>query len=81
MKGRIRFMTAINPAYAHANQIICRAERLLVVPHKKSRLPAVKARYPRLPNARTTTRDRGNDFQAWAIYTDGGARLADGETL
>ena len=43
--------------------------------------PAAKARYPHLPNARTTTRERGNDFQGWAIYTDGGTRLSDGETL
>ena len=36
--------------------------------------------YPHLPNGRTTTRERGNDFQGWAIYTDGGTRLGDGET-
>ena len=28
-----------------------------------------------------TTRDKGNAFQGWAIYTDGRTRLADGETL
>ena len=37
--------------------------------------------YPHLSNGRTTTRERGNDFQGWAIYTDGGTRLGDGETL
>ena len=41
----------------------------------------LKARYPYLPNARPTTRERGNDFQGWAIYTDGGTRVVDGETL
>ena len=71
MKGRIRFLTTIAPAYAHAHQSICLAGRLLVVSHQKFRLPAAKARYPHLPNSRTTTRERGNDFQGWAVYTDG----------
>ena len=48
---------------------------------KNFRLPKPNARYPHLPNARSTTRERGNDFQGWAIYTDGGTRLVDGETL
>ena len=48
---------------------------------QKFRLLAAKARYPHLPSVRTTTRERGNGFQGWAIYTDGGTRLADGETL
>ena len=71
MEGRVRFLTTIAPAYAHAHQSICFAGRLLVVPHQKFRLPAAKARYPHLPNSRTTTRERGNDFQGWAVYTDG----------
>ena len=45
------------------------------------RVVAAKVRYPHLPNIRTTTRDKGNNFQGWAIYTDGGARIVDGETL
>ena len=71
MEGRVRFLTTIAPAYAHAHQSICFAGRLLVVPHQKFRLPAAKAWYPHLPNSRTTTRERGNDFQGWAVYTDG----------
>ena len=39
-----------------------------------------KAPYPHHPNARTTTRERGNDFQGWANYTEGSTRLTDGET-
>ena len=81
MKGRIRFMTAITPAYALADQLKCLAGRHPVVPHQKFRLPAAKAWYPHLPNARTITRERGNDFQGWAVYTDGCTRLTDGETL
>ena len=78
VRGRVRFMTAITPAYAHAYQLVCLAGRLPMVPHQKFRLPTAKARYPHLPNARTTLRERGNDFQGWAVHTDG-TRLADGE--
>ena len=39
------------------------------------------SRYPYLPNARSITRERGNDYRGWAIYTDGGTRVVDGETL
>ena len=81
MKGRVRFMTAITPAYAHAYQLICLTRHIPVVPNQKFRLPAAKARYPHLPNIRTTTRDKGNASQGWAIYTDMGSRLVDGETL
>ena len=51
MKGRIRVMTAITPACAHAYQVTC----LAAVPSQKFRLPAAKARYPHLTNARTAT--------------------------
>ena len=44
---------------------ICLAGRLLVVSHQKFRLPAAKARYPHLPNSRSTTREEGNDFHGW----------------
>ena len=71
MKGTIRFMTAITPAYAQTYQLIYLTRRILVVPREKFRLPAAKARYPHLPNSRTTTRERGNDFQGWAIYVTG----------
>ena len=81
MKGRIRFMTAITPAYAHAYQESCVTRHMPAVPRLNFRLLKPEARCPHLPNIRTTTRERGNDFQGWAIYTDGGTRLVDGETL
>ena len=81
MKGRIRLMTAITPAHAHAYLATCLARHLPAVPHQNFRLPKLKARYPYLPNARSTTRERGNDYRGWAIYTDGGTRIVDGETL
>ena len=73
MKGRIRFMTALSNDMSiktHAGY-----------PGKKFRLPKPKARYPYLPNARSTTRERGNDYGGWAIETDSGTRVVDGETL
>ena len=81
MKGRIRFMTAITPAYAHAYQTTCLVRHLPAVPHHNFRLPQPKAKYPFLPNARSLTRERGNDYRGWAIYTDGGTRIVDGEYL
>ena len=72
MKGRIRFLTAITPTYAHAYHLICLTRHIPLVPGQKFRLPAAKARHPHLPNIRTTTRDKGNDFQGWAIYNDNG---------
>ena len=32
------------------------------------RLPKPKAKFPHLPNVRTTTRERGNDFHGWTIF-------------
>ena len=32
------------------------------------------------PDIRTTTREKGNDFQGWAIYTEGGTRVSEGKT-
>ena len=81
MKGRSRFMRAITRAFAHAYQVTCLTRQMPVVASQKFRLPCAKARYPHLSNARTAARKRGNDFQGWAVYTDGGTRLADGETL
>ena len=40
-----------------------------------------KSRYPYLPNDRSRTSERGNDYHGWAIFTDGGTRVVDGETL
>ena len=51
------------------------------VPRRNFRLPKLEARYPHLPNIRTTRREGSDDFQVWAIYTDGGTRVVDGETL
>ena len=74
-------MTAITPACAHACQATRLTAHMPAVPHQNFRLPMLKARYPYLPNARSITRERGNDFRGWAIYTDGGIRVVDGETL
>ena len=81
MKGRIRFMTAITPAYAHAYQATCLARHMPAVPHQHFRLPKLKGRNPNLPNARSTTRTRGTGFRGWSIYTDGGTRVENGETF
>ena len=51
------------------------------VPRLKFRLPKPKARYPHLPNVRITTREKGDDFQGWAIFSDGVTRIVDGEPL
>ena len=40
MKGRIRFMTAITAAYAHAYQATCLTRHMPAVPHQNFRLPA-----------------------------------------
>ena len=74
-------MTAITPAYAHAYRLICLTRKIPGVPSQKFCLPATKVRYPHHYSVRTTTRERGNDFQVWAIYTDGSTRLADGGTF
>ena len=81
MKGRFLFMTAITPAYAHAYQATCLTRHMPSIPHQNFRLPKPKARYPHLSSLRTTTRERGNDFRGWAIYTDGGTRVVNGETF
>ena len=74
MQGRIRFMTAMTPAHTHAYQATCLARHIPSVPHQNIRLPKPKARYP-------YTRERGNGYRGWAIYTEGGTRVVDGETL
>ena len=48
---------------------------------KTSGCPSPKPDIRVFPNARFITRARGNDYRGWAIYTDGGARVVDGETL
>ena len=59
----------------------CLARHMPAVPHQNFRPPKLKARYPYLPNARSTTRQRGNDFRGCAIFRDGGTRVVDGETF
>ena len=81
VKGRIRFMTTITSAHAHAHQATCPTRHMPAAPRLNFRLPKPKARYPHHPNICTTSRERGNDFQGWAIYTDGGTRHVNGETL
>ena len=81
MKGRVHFMTAITPACAHAYQATCLAQHLPGVPHHNFRLPKPTARYPYLPNARSTTRERGNDYRGGFFFSDGGTRVVDGEIL
>ena len=81
LKGRVRFMTAVTPAYAHSYQTICLAMHFLRVPHHTFQHPKLKSRYPNLPNDRSITGERGNDYHGWAIYTDGGTRVVDGEPL
>ena len=68
-------------SHAHVHQATCLAQHFPGVPHHNFRLPKPKSRYPYLPNARSITRERRNDYRGWAIYTDGGTRAVDGETL
>ena len=68
-------MTAITPAYAHAYQTTGLAMHFPGVPHHTFRHPKPKSRYPYLPNDRSFTREPGNDYHGWAIYTDGGTRV------
>ena len=78
--GRLRFMTAITPAYAHAYQATCLTRHMPAVPHRCFRLPRPKARYTHLPNVRTTTRERGNVFPWMGHLYRRGTRVVDGET-
>ena len=81
LTGRVRFMTAITPAYAHAYQTICLAMHSPGVQRHSFRLPKPKARYPHLPNDRSIAKELGHDYHGWALYTDGGTRVVEGETL
>ena len=59
MEGRVSVMTAITPIYAHAYQSIYLTGRHVGTPHQQFRSPAVRVKYPHLPNSRTTTRQKG----------------------
>ena len=78
MKRWIRFTTAITPAFAHAYQATCLARHIPAAPHQNFPLPNPKPDILFFP---TSTRERGNDNRGWAIYTDGGTRIVDGDTL
>ena len=81
MSGRVRFMTAITLAYAHAYQTICLGMPFPGVPHYSFRLPWPTSRYPFLPNDRSLSKELGHDYRGWAIFSDGGTRVVDGETV
>ena len=82
MKGRIRLMTAITPACAHAYQVVCLTRHVLTASRLNFRFPKTKKPDVHIfPNGRSTTRERGKDFQRWAIYSDGRTRVVEGETL
>ena len=76
---RVRFMTAITPAYAHAYQTICLAMHTPGVPRHSFRLLKPKSRYSFLPNDRSITKELGNDSHGWAICADDGTLVVDGE--
>ena len=78
---RIRFMTAITPAYAHAYQTICLGMYFPGVPHHSFRLLRPKSRYPFLPDDRSLSKELGHDNRGCAVYTDGGSRVVDDETI
>ena len=69
MKGRIRFMKAITPAYVHAYQATCLSRHMPAVPHQNFRQPKAQGQISVsfLLLARSTTRERGNDF-SWMGY-------------
>ena len=81
LTGRVRFLTAITPAYAHACQTICLAMHTPGVPRQSFRLPKPKSGYPFLPNDRSITKELGHDYHGWASFADGGTRVVDGETF
>ena len=81
MKGIFFFFYRNHSGLTHAYQLICLKRHLPVVPRQKFRLSAAKDRYPHFSHVRTTISEKGNVFQVWDICTDGGTRLADGETL
>ena len=79
LTGQVRFMNALTPAYAHAYQTICLAMHLPSAPHHTFRLPKPKSGYSYFPNDRSITRELGNDYHGWSIFSDGGTRVVGGE--
>ena len=74
-------MTAITSAYAHAYQTICLGMPFSGVPRYSFRFHRPKSRYHFLPNDRSLSKELGHDYRGWAIHTDGGTRVVDGETV
>ena len=63
MKGRIR---CLRPRIS--GNVSCSTHTLCPHPNSESDSAAqAQARYPYLPNARSITRERGNDYRGWAI--------------
>ena len=81
LTGRVRFMTAITPAYAHAYQTICLAMHFPGVPRHTFRLPKPKSRYPLLPMIVPLQKNLAMIIMGGLSYTDGGTRVVDGEIL
>ena len=67
LTGRVRFMTAITPAYALAYQTICLVMHFPGVSHHSFRLPRPKSRYPFLPNDRSFSAELGHDCRGWTF--------------
>ena len=80
MKGRIRFMTAITPAYAHGYQVTCPTRHMPAVPRLNFRLPEPKARYPHLSIVRQREKEAMTS-QGGAIFCDGSTCFVGGETF
>ena len=81
MKGRIRFMTAITPAYAHAYQTTCLSRRVPAILKKISVSRSPKPDIRTFPMLVPQHVKEAMISEGWAVYTDGGTRVVDGETL
>ena len=80
MEGRIRLMTAVTPTYAHAYSVPLPDWAPVCCSSPQVSLADCKARYPNLPNSRTTTREKKQRLARMGHYTDGGTRVSEGET-
>ena len=80
MKGRIRFMTAITPAYAHAYQVTCLTRHIPDVQNQRYRLLITKAIYAHLTNVPQRAKE-AMIFRDGRSTLTGVPALADGETL
>ena len=76
MKGRIRFMTAITPAYGHAYQATCLTRHIPAILCQNFRLPKPKAWHPHLPNVRSATFERSAATSEDGLFIQMEARAA-----